>query len=79
MYGEAGVLAFEMEAAAVLVVAGINKLPAACIVSIDGYVSNVAAGNTVPDSDARDNGIRNAITIALDSLIIQSEKDKAET
>jgi uridine phosphorylase len=79
MYGEAGVLAFEMEAAAVLVVAGINKLPAACIVSIDGYVSNVAAGNTVPDSDARDNGIRNAITIALDSLVIQSEKDKAET
>ena len=77
MYGNAGVLAFEMEAAAVLVVAGLNKLPAACIVSIDGYVSNVAAGNTMPDSDARDTGIRNAITIALDSLVFQAEKDRA--
>ena len=77
LYGDAGVLAFEMEAAAVLVIAGLNKLPAACIVSIDGYVSNVAAGNTVPDSDARDKGIRNAITIALDSLVIQAEKDTA--
>ena len=75
MYADAGVLAFEMEAAAVLVIAGLNKLPAACIVSIDGYVSNVAAGNTVPDSDARDKGIRNAITIALDSLVIQAGRD----
>ena len=78
-YGEAGVLAFEMEAAAVLVIAGLNKLPAACIVSIDGYVSNVAAGNTVPDSDARDRGIHNAITIALDSLVVQAHKDKLQT
>jgi len=77
MYGTAGVLAFEMEAAAVLVIASINKLPAACIVSIDGYVSNVAAGDTRPDSRARDNGIRNAISIALDSLVIQAEKDKS--
>lgn len=76
MYSDAGVLAFEMEAAAVLVVAGLNKLAAACIVSIDGYVSNVAAGNTVPDSNARDRGIRNAITIALDSLVIQAKKDR---
>ena len=75
MYGDAGVLAFEMEAAAVLVVAGLNNVPAACIVSIDGYVSNVAAGDTMPDADARDTGIRNAITIALDSLVIQAEKD----
>ena len=77
MYGDAGVLAFEMEAAAVLVVAGLNNVPAACIVSIDGYVSNVAAGNTVPDSNARDTGIRNAIAIALDALVVQAEKDSA--
>lgn len=72
-YAAAGVLAFEMEAAAVMLVAGINKLPAACILSIDGYVSNVAAGNTVPDSDARDRGIQNAIEIALESLLLQAQ------
>ena len=76
-YSEAGVLAFEMEAAAVLVSATINKLPAACIVSIDGYVSNVAAGNTVPDSNARDLGIRSAIGIALDSLFVFANKNSA--
>ena len=74
-YSEVGVLAFEMEAAAVLVVAALNKLPAACIVSIDGYVSNVAAGDTVPDGNARDRGIHNAITIALDTLVSQAHKD----
>ena len=77
MYGDAGVLAFEMEAAAVLVIAELNRVAAACIVSIDGYVSNVAAGNTVPDSGARDTGLRNAITIALDTLVIQAENDKS--
>ena len=78
-YGDAGVLAFEMEAAAVMLVAGLNKLPAACILSIDGYVSNVAAGNTVPDSDARDRGIRNAIKIALESLLLQANQNEQGT
>ena len=78
VYAKAGVLAFEMEAAAVLVIAGMSNLPAACIVSIDGYVSNVVAGNTVPDSNARDTGLRNAITIALEALLIQAKKDQAE-
>ena len=77
MYAEAGVLAFEMEAAAVLVVAGISNLPAACIVSIDGYVSNVAAGNTMPDSAARDTGLTNAITIALETLLVHAKADQA--
>ena len=78
-YGAAGVLAFEMEAAAVMLVAGLNKLPAACILSIDGYVSNVAAGNTVPDSDARDRGIQNAIEIALESLMLQAKEQEQGT
>lgn len=78
-YGDAGVLAFEMEAAAVMLVAGLNKLPAACILSIDGYVSNVAAGNTVPDSDARDRGIQNAIKIALESLLLQAKQNEQST
>ena len=68
-YGDAGILAFEMEAAAVLVLASLNKVAAACILSIDGYVSNVASGNTVPDKQARDLGTAKAITIALEALL----------
>ena len=74
LYSDAGVLAFEMEAAAVMVVAGINRVPAACILSIDGYVNQVAAGNTVPDAGARDRGIENAIGIALETLLVYSRE-----
>jgi DeoD family purine-nucleoside phosphorylase len=76
LYAQAGVLAFEMEAAAVLTIAALISLPAACIVSIDGYVSNIAQGNTVPDSDARDRGIQHAVMIALEGLLDQSKQDK---
>ena len=69
LYGDAGILAFEMEAAAVLTLAHLHKVPAGCIFSIDGYVDNVASGNTVPDAGARNRGIENAITIALDAMV----------
>lgn len=65
----AGVLAIEMEAAAVLMVAAIEKLKAGCIFSIDGYVANVADGNTVPDKQARNRGIQVAINTALDAFV----------
>ena len=69
LYGDAGVLAFEMEAAAVMILAQLNRVPVGCIFSIDGYVQNVAGGNTKPDSTARNRGIETAITVSLDALV----------
>jgi len=65
----AGVLAFEMEAATVLTLAGLNGMRAGCIFSIDGYVSNVAGGNVVPDVEARNQGIKCAIRSSLDAIV----------
>ncbi len=65
----AGVLAFEMEAATVLMMASLNKMRAGCIFSIDGYVANVAGGNVVPDVDARNRGIKSAIRSSLDAIV----------
>ena len=65
----AGVLAFEMEAATVLTIAALNRIRAGCIFSIDGYVSNVAGGNVVPDVEARNRGIKNAIRSSLDAIV----------
>ena len=75
LYAKANVLAFEMEAAAIMVVANLNQIPAGCILSIDGYVSNVASGNTAPDAEARDAGISSAISIALDTLLQISQTE----
>lgn len=65
----AGVLAFEMEAATVLTMANLSGIRAGCIFSIDGYVSNVAGGNVVPDVEARNRGIKSAIRSALDAIV----------
>ena len=67
-YAEANVLAFEMEAATVLTLGALTAVPAACVFSIDGWVANVAKGNTVPDGTARDRGIVTAIDLALHAL-----------
>ena len=64
----AGVLAFEMEAATVLTMAAISRIKAGCIFSIDGYVMNVAGGNVVPDTEARNRGIKCAIHTSLDAI-----------
>ncbi len=66
---DAGVLGFEMEAAAVFIKAATVGLPAACIAAVDGYVREVQSGNTVPDFGARDRAIDEMISIALDALI----------
>jgi len=68
-YTEANVLAFEMEAATVLTLGALLSIPTACVFSIDGWVANVVQGNTVPDANARDNGIVTAIDLALDALV----------
>lgn len=65
----AGILCFEMEAATVLTIARLEGVRAGCIFSIDGYVANVSKGDTVPDAEARDDGMRNAITSALDAIV----------
>ena len=65
----AGVLAFEMEAATVLTLAALNRIKAGCIFSIDGYVSNVAGGDVVPDTEARNRGIKCAIHSSLDAIV----------
>jgi len=74
-YAEAKVLAFEMEAATVLTLGALLSVPTACIFSIDGWVTNVAQGNTVPDASARDRGIVNAINLALNALVSFSAKE----
>ena len=72
----AGVLAFEMEAATVLTIGAIEGIRTGCIFSIDGYVSNVAGGNVVPDVDARNRGVKNAIRSSLDAIVsLANEKD----
>jgi len=75
LYAAANVLAFEMEAAAVLTLGALSGVPTACIFSIDGWVANIAKGNTVPDASARDRGIVTAIDLALAALLSFSEKD----
>lgn len=65
----AGVLAFEMEAATVLTMAALDGIRAGCIFSIDGYVANVAGGNVVPDVEARNRGVKNAIRASLDAIV----------
>ncbi len=70
----AGVLAFEMEAATVLTLAGLGGLRAGCIFSIDGYVTNVSGGNVVPDVDARNQGIKSAIRSSLDAIVSLSKQ-----
>lgn len=70
----AGVLAFEMEAATVLTMAAIDRMRAGCIFSIDGYVANVAGGNVVPDVDARNRGVKNAVRSALDAIVILAKQ-----
>lgn len=65
----AGVLAFEMEASAVLTLGLLSGLRVACVFSIDGFVANVADGNTIPDKAARNRGIQTAIYSALDALV----------
>ena len=66
---EAGVLGFEMEAAAVFVKAATIGLPAACIATVDGSVRDVQSGNTIPDFEARDRAIDAMISIALDAIV----------
>lgn len=75
-YSKANVLAFEMEASTVLTLGSLLSVPAACIFSIDGWVANVAKGNTVPDATARDKGIVTAIDLALDALVRFSKKER---
>ncbi len=75
-YSAANVLAFEMEAATVLTLGSLLSVPAACILSIDGWVANVANGNTVPDGAARDQGLVNAIDLALAALVRFSNREQ---
>ena len=70
----AGVLAFEMEAATILTLAALNGIKAGCIFSIDGYVSNVAGGNVVPDAEARNRGIKCAIQSSLEAILSLTNK-----
>ena len=70
---EAGVLAFEMEAAAVFIKAATIGLPTACIVTVDGYVRNVQSGNTAPDFGARDQAVSAMISMSLDALVAYDE------
>jgi uridine phosphorylase len=64
-YTRAGVLAYEMEASAVLVFGSIRGVAAGCILGIDGWVAHVQAGNVVPDVVARDQGIARMLDVAL--------------
>lgn len=65
----AGVLAFEMEAAAIFIKAATLGLPVACILAVDGYVRNVHSGNVIPDFKARDQAIDQMINCALEAVL----------
>ena len=75
-YTAAGVLAYEMEAASIFVKSATLKMPSACIVAIDGFVSNVQSGNFRPDARSRDRAIREIIKIALEGLVIYDSQGK---
>ena len=68
----AGVLAFEMEAAAILMLGALHNIRAGCIFSIDGFVKNISDGDVKPDSKACDKGLNSAIETALEAIIILS-------
>ena len=74
-FAAANVLAFEMEAATVLTLGALLSVPTACVFSIDGWVANVAQGDTAPDAGARDRGIVNAIDLALNALVSFSAEE----
>ena len=65
-----GVLAYEMEAAAVMVMGALCGIATACILAIDGMVANVQSGNTIPDFDARDRAVDAMIRSALKAAIV---------
>lgn len=66
---ELNVLAYEMEASAVMIMGTLSGVATACILAIDGQVKNVQAGDSVPDFAARDAAIDAMIRIALDASV----------
>lgn len=64
-FTRAGVLAYEMEASAVLILGAMKGVAAGCILSIDGWVAHVQAGNVVPEVAARDQGVSRMLQVAL--------------
>ena len=69
LYANAGVRGVDMECSTVMVLGQVCKVPSACVLSVDGHTGNVAAGNLAPDGEARDRGIRTAITAALEAFL----------
>ena len=67
-YTRARVLAYEMEASAILVMSALRGIAGGCILSIDGWVAHVQAGNFLPDVAGRDRGIAQMIDVALDAV-----------
>lgn len=65
----ARILAFEMETSALLILGGLRGVATGSILSIDGWVSNVFSGNSVPDHAARDRAVTAMIAVALDAAI----------
>jgi len=65
----ARVLAFEMETSALLILGGLRGVATGSILSIDGWVSNVLAGNMVPDHAARDRAVTAMIGVALEAAV----------
>ena len=69
-YTRARVLAYEMEASAVLIMSALRGIAGGCILSIDGWVAHVQAGNFLPDVAGRDRGIAQMIDVALDAVAL---------
>jgi uridine phosphorylase len=77
-YTRARVLAYEMEASAILVMSALRGIAGGCILSIDGWVAHVQAGNFLPDVAGRDRGITQMMDVALDAIaILHEESDDA--
>ena len=76
LYGNVGVSAFEMEASAVMILGQVNRIAIGCILSIDGYIANVAQGNTQPSGAERDSGIQIAIQATLEAFVALAQADE---
>ncbi|MCK9910747.1 nucleoside phosphorylase, partial [Microbacteriaceae bacterium K1510] len=68
-YKKAGVLAVEMEIAALYVIAALRGIRAGAIVAIDGFADSDLAKEYNPHTDAVGAAVKNGIEIALEAIV----------
>ncbi|MFD2116405.1 nucleoside phosphorylase [Paenibacillus yanchengensis] len=72
LYKAAGVLAVEMEIAALYVIASLRGVKAGAIIAIDGYADSDLAAEYNPHTNAVSDAVEREIIAALDALVLLS-------